>query len=313
MTNWTEADIPDQAGRTVLVTGANSGLGLRTARVLAAAGARVLMACRSAERGATALRTVTEAGGQAELVSLDLADLASVRAAAEQVRERCPDGLDVLVNNAGLMATPQRRTTDGFDLQFGTNHLGHAALTWLLLPALADKPDSRVVTLSSMAAQGGRIDLDDPNYEHRAYRSISAYGQAKLANLLFALELDRRLRQAGQDTLSVAAHPGYTATELSANMMKSRYSGFRRQLALAGMAVADRTVAQSVTMGTLPQLYAATAPEVRGGEYYGPHSLIGQTRGYPTRVPVPRAALRRDVPAGLWDLTIRLTGVDPKL
>ena len=346
----------------MLITGANSGLGLRSARVLAAAGARVLMACRSPERGETALKAVTEAGGDAELITLDLADLGSVRAAAAEVAKRCPDGLDVLMNNAGVMATPKRHTADGFELQFGTNHLGHAALTWLLMPELAKRPGSRVVTLSSMAARGGRIDVTDPNFEHRRYLPTWAYGQAKLANLLFALELDRRLHAArrditstaeratpdtaaqdspsttgrdtaarpdiptaagptpttakpdagsaaGQDTISVAAHPGFTATELSNNMMRSRYSGAVRKIALVGAALAD-VVGQNVAMGALPQLYAATAPDVYGGEYIGPGN-VGGTRGYPKKVALPRSALRSGVPEELWELTARLTGVAP--
>jgi protochlorophyllide reductase len=184
MPQWTANDIPDQTGRTVLITGANSGLGLAAAGLLADRGARVLMACRSPERGKEALRTV---GGTAELVKLDLADLGSVREAAEDVRARTGDRLDVLMNNAGVMMTPKQRTADGFELQFGTNHLGHAALTWLLMPALRTVPGARVVTLSSMAARPGRVDLADPQFEHRRYQPNTAYSQAKLANLMFAL------------------------------------------------------------------------------------------------------------------------------
>jgi protochlorophyllide reductase len=188
--NWDTTDIPDQSGRTVLVTGANSGLGLRTAEVLAGRGAHVVLACRSAERGQRALEQVLATGGKAELVSLDLADLSSVRAAAALVRERTGDALDVLVNNAGLMAVPLGRTADGFERQFGTNHLGHAALTWLLMPALRTRPGARVVTVSSLAHQVGNIDLADPNYEVRRYTAWSAYGQSKLANVKFALTVN---------------------------------------------------------------------------------------------------------------------------
>src|SRR3954452_4709068 len=192
MSKWTEADIPDQSGRTVLITGANSGLGLHSARTLAAKGARVLIACRSAERGAEALRSVGAlAQTRPELVQLDLADLESVRRAAAGVRESTGDTLEVLINNAGVMAPPKSRTTDGFELQFGTNHLGHAALTWLLMPALRGGTAPRVVTLSSMAARGGRIDIADPNFEQRRYSPDAAYRQSKLANQVFALELDR--------------------------------------------------------------------------------------------------------------------------
>src|ERR1700753_2287516 len=181
MPRWSEQDIPDQTGKTALITGANSGIGLRTAQVLAERGARGLLACRSAERGADAVRTVTEAAHSSavdsavELAVLDLADLRSIRAASEQVRAMTGDQLDILVNNAGVMMTPHKTTTDGFELQFGTTHLGHAALTWLLMPALRNRPAARVVTLSSPAARAGRMDITDPNYEHRNYQPQAAY------------------------------------------------------------------------------------------------------------------------------------------
>jgi NAD(P)-dependent dehydrogenase (short-subunit alcohol dehydrogenase family) len=187
---WTETDIPDQTGRTVVITGANSGLGLRSAEVLAAKGARVLMACRSPERGADALRRVLAGGGKAELVALDLADLSSVRAAAADIRERTGDAVDVLMNNAGVMATPRGWTADHFETQFGTNHLGHAALTWLLMPALRTQPGARVVTLSSLAHKMGDLQVADPNYEARRYSAWPAYGQSKLANVNFTLTVN---------------------------------------------------------------------------------------------------------------------------
>jgi NAD(P)-dependent dehydrogenase (short-subunit alcohol dehydrogenase family) len=313
MATWTQNDIPDQNGRTVLITGANSGLGLRTAQVLAGRGARVLMACRSPERGATALRSVAEVegGGSAELIPLDLADLSSVRDAAKQVRDLTGDALDVLVNNAGVMWTPKKQTKDGFELQFGTNHLGHAALTWLLMPALRGRPASRVVTLSSPAARAGKIDLTDPQFHHRRYTPMAAYGQAKLANLMFALELDRRLRDAGLDMLSVAAHPGYTATELTRNTARSR-TGAAASVIEFVTGLGDRLVGQNVRFGALPQLFAATAPQVRGGEYYGPDGWQ-ELRGFPRRITLPRPARSVDVAAGLWDLTAELTGVSPAL
>jgi NAD(P)-dependent dehydrogenase (short-subunit alcohol dehydrogenase family) len=313
MPQWTQNDIPDQTGRTVLVTGANSGLGLRTAQVLAANGARVLMACRSPERGAVALRSVTEVadGGSAELVPLDLADLSSVHEAAERVRDLTGDGLDVLVNNAGVMWTSKRHTKDGFELQFGTNHLGHAALTWLLLPALRGRPASRVVTVSSLTARAGRINLADSQFEHHRYTALAAYGQAKLANLMFALELDRRLRDARLDVLSVATHPGYTATELTRNSARSRTGALASAYEFI-TGVGDRLVGQDVRFGALPQLFAATAPSVRGGEYYAPDGWQ-ELRGFPRRVTPPRQARSVDVAAGLWDLTVRLTGVSPVL
>lgn len=312
MVTWTEADIPDQTGRTVLVTGANSGLGLRGALVLAARGARVLMACRSPEKGAEAVKAVAAdaaAGGSAELVPLDLADLASVRQAAATVRELTGDRLDVLMNNAGVMMTPKRTTKDGFELQFGTNHLGHAALTWLLMPALRAAAGARVVTMSSLFARMGRLDLADPNFEYRRYLPGAAYGQSKLANLTFTVELDRRLRAEGADVTSVAAHPGYTVTELSANMARSRQGPLRTLMEFGGE-IGNRLFGQDVRVGVLPQLYAATAADVRGGEYYGP-SGPGQSRGYPTRVGVLPAAADPAAGSTLWALTAELTRVAP--
>ncbi|GHG49262.1 MULTISPECIES: oxidoreductase [Amycolatopsis] len=305
---WTEADIADQSGRTVLVTGANSGLGLRTSQVLAGKGARVLLACRSAERGAKALETVkaAAAGAEPELVPLDLSELASVRAAAASVRERTGDALDVLINNAGVMATARGRTADGFELQFGTNYLGHAALTWLLMPALR----RRVVTLSSLAAVGARIHFDDPNAEHRRYNPAAAYGQSKLADQVFALELDRRLRAAGSGVISVAAHPGYTATGLGSGMARSYSNPVVRSLIAGGHRLGEVLFAQNTRIGALPQLHAATADGVEGGAYFGPRGL-GNLRGYPAAVPAVAAARSERVGAALWDLTAKLTGVTP--
>ncbi|MFI6100322.1 oxidoreductase [Lentzea sp. NPDC051213] len=295
MSRWTEADIPDQTGRTVLVTGANSGLGLRTAQVLAARGAHVIMGCRSTERGEAARRTVT---GSAEVLELDLADLGSVRAAAEKVGP-----LDVLINNAGIMAVPLGTTVDGFERQFGTNHLGHAALTWLLLPALKQRPGARVVTVASLAHQYGRIDFDDPNYERRSYSYRGSYGQSKLANILFARELERR----SPDVTSIAAHPGLTVTELTNNTADAHKSFLLR---IGGRI--SHLASQSVEMGALPQLYAATSPEARGGQYYGPDGFNGM-RGHPAVARMTSAA-RDDLAATrLWDLTVKLTGITPDL
>ncbi|MGW3960198.1 oxidoreductase [Amycolatopsis sp. NPDC005003] len=309
---WTEADIPDQSGRTVLVTGANSGLGLRTSQVLAGKGARVLLACRSAERGAKALEIVkaAAAGAGPELIPLDLSELASVRAAAVSVRERTGDTLDVLVNNAGVMATARGRTADGFELQFGTNHLGHAALTWLLLPALRGGRHARVVALSSIAATGARIDVEDPNFEHRRYNPATAYGQSKLANQVFAMELDRRLRAAGDDVVGVAAHPGYTATGLGSGMARSYSNPVVRSVIAGGHKIGEALFAQNVRRGALPQLYAATADGVEGGDYIVPGGL-GGTRGNPVKGrPLP-AARSESLGAALWDVTAKLTGVTP--
>jgi len=309
MAKWTADDIPDQSGRTVLVTGANSGLGLHTSQALVAKGARVLMACRSPERGEAAVLDVNEAAkddGAAELVTLDLADLASVRAAAAEVRERTGDALDVLVNNAGVMATPQRTTADGFELQLGTNHIGHAALTWLLMPALRSGPHARVVTVSSLLHQRGGLDVTDLNFERRGYNGWAAYSQSKIANLLFAFELDRRARAAGLDLLSVAAHPGLSDTELTSNMMLSRGSALLAQVAdfFTGL------VAQSAEHGALPLLHAATAPDVTGGQFYGPDGFQ-QMRGHPTLVRASKQANDPGTAARLWQLTAELSGVTP--
>ncbi|QFU87622.1 oxidoreductase [Amycolatopsis sp. YIM 10] len=312
-TKWTEADIPAQDGRTVVITGANSGLGLRSAVVLAEKGARVLLACRSPERGQRALDEVAEVatGPAPELVRLDLASLASVREAAAEIRKTTGDSVDVLLNNAGLMAPPKGHTVDGLETQFGTNHVGHAALTWLLMPALrAAEGVSRVVTVSSVVAAIGRIDLADPNFETRGYLSYPAYGQSKLANQVFALELDRRLRAAGEPVLSVAAHPGYTRSGLTSGMASSQRNAALRAVFSAGGALSDRLMAQSTRMGTLPQLYAATAPEVEGGAYYGPDGFAG-VRGFPTRVRPLGPARDEPLGAGLWQLTAEMTGITP--
>ncbi|MPY80713.1 MAG: SDR family NAD(P)-dependent oxidoreductase [Actinophytocola sp.] len=315
---WHESDIADQHGRTVVVTGANSGLGLRTAVVLAGKGARVLLACRSPERGRSALAEATRAatGPAPELVALDLASLDSVTRAAQHIREASGDVLHVLVNNAGVMATPKGTTVDGFETQFGTNHVGHAALTWLLLPALrgagTTEAPARVVTVSSIAATRGRIDADDPHFEHRRYDPASAYGQAKLANQVFALELDARLRAAGEPVISVAAHPGYTATNLTSNMAGSYRNPVIAGALRAGSWLSDRLVAQDVRNGTLPQLYAATADDVAGGDYIGPDGFR-QMKGSPTRVKPLRPARDAETREALWSLTQRLTGIVPDL
>jgi NAD(P)-dependent dehydrogenase (short-subunit alcohol dehydrogenase family) len=305
VSRWTDADIPDQSGRTVLVTGANSGLGLQTALVLAERAATVLLACRDPHRGQTALARVrSRAAADATLVQLDLADLSSVRKAADEVRAITGDRLDVLVNNAGVMASPPRHTVDGFELQIGTNHLGHAALTWLLAPALSD--GGRVVTVSSLAHRGSGLDVDDLNFERRRYNPTAAYSASKLANLLFTFELDRRARAAGRDLLAVAAHPGITATELVPNTTRMHLPGLFADLARWG----NKLISQGVVSGALPQLYAATAADVRSGEYFGPTSL-GETRGAPGRVPASLAACNEHTARLLWERTAQLTGVAP--
>ncbi|NIJ13511.1 NAD(P)-dependent dehydrogenase (short-subunit alcohol dehydrogenase family) [Saccharomonospora amisosensis] len=307
---WSESDIPDQTGRTALVTGANSGLGLRTARVLAAAGAHVLLGCRSTRRGERALHEVSIlARTKPTLVTLDLADLASVRKAVANVRELTGDALDILVNNAGVMGTPKGTTVDGFETQFGTNYVGHAALTWLLMPALRGGTDARVVTVSSRSAIAARLNLDDPNFTRRRYNAATAYAQAKLAEEVFAMELDRRLRAHGEPVSSLAAHPGYAATGLAQGMARSYPNRtVRRAVEAAGRVAA--LFGQSIRLGALPQLYAATAPGVSGGDYYGPRGLAGLW-GRPGPARPTRAALDPSLGARLWELTARLTGITP--
>lgn len=304
VSGWTAADIPDQSGRTVLVTGASSGLGLRSAEALARAGARVLLGCRDQQRGETARARVREVATGAEpvVVAIDLADLDSVRSCAQRVASAV-DRLDVLMNNAGVMAIPRTPSAQGFETQFATNHLGHFALTALVAPVLLGADAPRVVTTSSHAHRIGRIRWDDVDSERR-YSKWRAYGQSKLANLLFAFELDRRARAAGLGLVSVAAHPGYAATHLQA--VGPEQSGNR--FMLHGTAVANRIAAQSDEMGALPQLYAATMPDVSGGEYFGPDRLFEQ-RGHPKRVRASRAANDPADARRLWELSERLTGI----
>jgi NAD(P)-dependent dehydrogenase (short-subunit alcohol dehydrogenase family) len=285
---WTASDLPDLDGRTAIVTGANSGIGLVAARELARAGARVVLAVRSTEKGRAAAASIQ---GTVDVRALDLADLASVRAFAAGV-----DGnVDLLINNAGVMAVPEGRTRDGFELQIGTNHLGHFALTNLLLPQVT----GRVVTVSSGAHRMGKIRLDDLNWERGGYQRWPAYGQSKLANLLFTLELQRRLTEAGSDVLAVAAHPGYAATNLQ------QHTGSFLQNGL--MWVANRIVAQSDEMGALPTLYAATQ-DVPPAGYVGPDSWKEQ-RGHPTLVGRTGAASDEETARRLWTLSEELTGV----
>lgn len=287
MTNWTASDIPPQNGRTFIVTGANSGLGGVSARVLAKAGATVILACRNTDKAAAVAQSI---GPNATVAKLDLADLASVRSFAETV-----DKTDVLINNAGLMAVPQNETADGFEMQFGTNHLGHFALTGLLLPKISD----RVVTVSSGAHRAGEISLDDPNWDKRKYQRWSAYGQSKLANLMFARELQRRLSRSGSTVLSNAAHPGYAATNL-----QSHTESFLDPV----MWIGNKIFGQSAEMGALPQLFAATSPDAEGGEFYGPKHFFG-TRGHPAKSASSGRSKDAAVAAQLWDLSERLTGV----
>jgi NAD(P)-dependent dehydrogenase (short-subunit alcohol dehydrogenase family) len=298
---WTAQDIPDQTGRLAVVTGANSGLGLVTARELARAGATVIIACRNTAKGEQALATIRSAvpGARAEVGELDLADLASVRAFAARVSET-NDRVDLLINNAGVMAPPRRTTADGFESQLGTNHLGHFALTGLLLPRLLAAANPRVVTLSSAVHGIGRINFDDLQGERR-YNRWRAYGQSKLANLLFTFELQHRASAAGTELESMAAHPGYAATNLQT-------AGPEIAAERWGMAVANRVIAQSADMGALPTLYAATVPDLPGGTFVGPGAWRGM-RGYPRVTSAGAHAYDTGTAIRLWEVSEDLTGV----
>lgn len=295
---WNYTNIPDMSGRTALVTGANSGLGYQTALMLARRGAEVVLACRSLVNAEGAAMTMREVYPDENLhitavEALDLADLNSVEAFAEEIHKRY-SRLDILVNNAGVMVPPLTRTRQGFELQFGVNHLGHFALTGRLMPLLAQTPGARIVSLSSVAAWGGAIDFDDPNYERRQYSKWGAYGASKLADQMFVQELARRLEAEGSEAIAVAAHPGISATNLFKN---STLGGWYA-----------RRFSQSPERGALPILRAATAPEVTNGSYWGPGGFM-EISGPPAPARIPPRALDAALCRRLWDLSQRLTGV----
>ncbi len=297
MTNtaWTSAQIPDQTGKTAIVTGANSGIGFETARELARKGASVILACRDPGRGAAAIEAIKSELPEArvELATLDLGSLASVRAFAEGFRQGS-ESLDLLINNAGVMMPPYGKTEDGFELQIGINHLGHFALTGLLLDRLLATPGARVVTVSSGAHRWGGVDLKDLSWEKKRYSKMKSYGQSKLANLLFTFELQRRLAEIGAEVIAVAAHPGWSATNLQKN------SGMGRLL--------NPIFAQGQDKGAWPTLYAATAPEVGGGEYFGPGGWM-EMGGHPKRVDSNDASKDADHGLRLWRISEELVDV----
>jgi NAD(P)-dependent dehydrogenase (short-subunit alcohol dehydrogenase family) len=296
---WTAADVPGQGGRIAVVTGANSGIGFEAAAVLARHGAHTVLACRDAGKAEDAVARLSAAVPEASVsvVRLDLASLESIRTAADQILA-AHDRIDLLINNAGLMWPPYGKTTDGFELQFGTNHLGHFALTGLVLEAMLPVPGSRVVTVSSSGHRAGRINFADLQSERR-YGRMAAYAQSKLANLMFTYELQRRLHTAGAPTAALAAHPGVAFTELTRNLpgvLQATYP------AIGGL------FTQSAAMGALPTLRAATDPAAAGGEYYGPGGL-GQAKGYPVRVSSNAKSRDHAAQQRLWDESVRLTGV----
>jgi NAD(P)-dependent dehydrogenase (short-subunit alcohol dehydrogenase family) len=307
MSGWSHGDIPSQEGKTWVVTGANSGIGLVTARELARAGAKVILGCRDPERGKRAHEDVGGAatGPEPQLGRLDLADLHSVRDFASVVSESV-ESLDGIVNNAGVMAPPREETADGFELQFGTNHLGHFALGGLVLDRLmAGEAGSRVVTVSSVAHRTGSIDWDDLQGE-RSYNRWRRYGQSKLANLLFAYELGRRSAAGGWGITSAAAHPGYAATHLQSSG-PGLGGGIVSLLNVTVMKLTN-LIAQSDEMGALPSLYAATVPEIASGAYVGPAGP-GEARGHPKLVGSTRASRSEEDATRLWEISEELTGV----
>jgi NAD(P)-dependent dehydrogenase (short-subunit alcohol dehydrogenase family) len=302
--SWERADIPDQSGRTAVVTGANGGLGLETARALAAAGAEVVMAARNQQRAAEAIEEIRAGVPEARLtlVELDLGSLDSVQKAAERILSE-HETIDLLVNNAGVMGIPERRTVDGFEMQFGVDHLGHYALTARLLPALLSAPASRVVTVTSTAHHMGRaVDLANPHLDGR-YRPWRAYGQAKLANFHFALGLDQMLRQAGSSSASLLAHPGLSNTELQAVSVEETDGGLSQRFFLT----LARSIGMSPAQGALSQLRAATDPSTKSGEFYGP---LWVNAGPPVRKPVLRRLGMNSAIKKLWQVSERETGLE---
>jgi NAD(P)-dependent dehydrogenase (short-subunit alcohol dehydrogenase family) len=298
VSKWTTTDIPDQTGRTAVITGANTGLGYETAAALAAKGAHVVLAVRNLDKGKAAadLISARAPGASVALQALDLTSLESIREAADQLRAQ-HDSIDLLINNAGVMMTPKSSTKDGFELQFGTNHLGHFAFTGLLLDRVLAVPGSRVVTVSSVGHRFARsgIRFDDLQWD-RDYSRVGAYGQAKLANLMFTYELQRRLQ--GTSTIAVAAHPGGSNTELMRNL----------PVAIRGLGSLLEPLFQGPDMGALPTLRAATDPGVLGGQYYGPDGF-GEQRGYPKVVASSEASHDTDAQRRLWTVSEELTKV----
>ncbi|MEE8604983.1 MAG: SDR family NAD(P)-dependent oxidoreductase [Candidatus Aminicenantaceae bacterium] len=292
---WDSNDIPDQKDRIAIVTGSSSGIGYETARVLANKNAEVIMAVRNLQKGNAALDKI-KAGYQdanVKVMELDIASLESVRRFTEDFKKNY-SRLDLLINNAGVMMPPYSKTADGFELQFGTNHLGHFALTGLLMDLIINTESSRVVNVSSTSHKSGKIDFDDLDWEKRTYKKMRAYGDSKIANIYFTYELQRNLEKAGSKTIAVASHPGWTATELQ------RHVGIVNFL--------NRFFSQGIDMGALPTLYAAIAPDVKGGDYYGPAGWL-EMRGYPKKIESNELSHDQKISKKLWEASEELTGI----
>jgi len=293
--NWDSKNIPDQTGRTVIVTGANSGIGFETARALASKNAGVILACRNQNKGSAAVDKIRQDLPHADVrfLPLDLSDLVSVKNFADQVNQDY-SRLDLLINNAGVMIPPYGKTAEGFELQMGTNHLGHFALTGQLIEMIRSTPESRVVSVSSMAHKGGNIDFSDLHWEHRKYKPWKAYGDSKVANLYFIFGLANRLAAGGSHVITAASHPGWTATELQRN---------------SGLASFFNPVfAQDTAMGALPTLYAACGPDVQSKDYFGPGGRF-EVKGYPKQVRASSRSQNKEIGDRLWQMSEKLTGV----
>jgi NAD(P)-dependent dehydrogenase (short-subunit alcohol dehydrogenase family) len=292
---WDSKDIPDQKGCVAIVTGSSSGIGYETARVLAEKNATVIIAVRNLHKGNAAMEKIKAIHPHADsrVMELDLASLESVRNFAKKFRN-VHSRLDLLINNAGVMMPPYSKTADGFELQFGTNHLGHFALTGLLIDLIQNTPGSRIVNVSSSAHNYGELNFDDLNWENRPYKKMKTYGDSKIANIYFTYELQRRLERNGSDTLVTAAHPGWTATEL------------QRHVGILGFL--NHFFSQGITMGALPTLYAAVGGDVQGGDYFGP-SGWREMKGYPKKVQSNTLSHDKDIATKLWKVSEKLTGL----
>ncbi|MEM7117364.1 MAG: oxidoreductase [Chloroflexota bacterium] len=301
---WTQNDIPNLAGKIVVITGANSGLGLESAKILAAKGATIVMACRNMSKATQAKADVLQQvpDAQLDVMQLDNASLDSVKSFADAFKAKY-DRLDILLNNAGVMAIPRTLTQDGFEMQLGVNHLGHFALTGHLLDVITNTPGARIHNTSSSAAFGGRINLDDLMGE-KSYSRWGAYGQSKLANAAFATELNKRLKAAGHDTIANSSHPGFVITNLQSNSIEQSGASFIERILYR---ISEPLLSQDISMGVLPQLYGSTAADAKGGVFYGPKTL--RMRGYPVEQKCNNALNDDVLLKGFWEASERLTGV----